>query len=186
MVSIRNLQNGWGTRKFFMESESVFRKKMASYTIKTLYEDGPAYKAGLQVRDALVESTENPLNPWNFPLFNDDCGEKGTSVKIKVRRLKQELVFEIPRGEIVVKLIERQDLKIKNLALTYLKIRDFENTNTCRKMREALEDIQKIGKSKALILDLRNNPGGLVSEATCMLPLPRRRWSRHDVSKSKN
>ena len=134
--------------------------------IITPIDDTPAQKAGLKAGDLVIEVQDVSLKDKSL---NDAVklmrGEPGTKVKVKVLREKanQPLDFELTRQIIVSKGIKTQ---IFNGEIGYLRLSSFQSNSTTN-VRDAIYKLRKdTGKMmSALILDLRNNPGGVLGAA---------------------
>ena len=90
-------------------------------------------------------------------------GPVGSSIKITVRRRgeKKALIFDITR-----EIIEVQSVKFELLdnSIGYIRLTSF-NENSSQQVKEKIERFNKNKNLKGFILDLRNNPGGLLSQA---------------------
>ena len=134
--------------------------------IITPIDDTPAQKAGLKAGDLVIEVQDVSLKDKSL---NDAVklmrGEPGTKVKVKILREKanQPLDFELTRQIIVSKGIKTQ---IFNGEIGYLRLSSFQSNSTTN-VRDAIYKLRKdTGKMmSALILDLRNNPGGVLGAA---------------------
>ena len=134
--------------------------------IITPIDDTPAQKAGLKAGDLVIEVQDVSLKDKTL---NDAVklmrGDPGTKVKIKILRekTKQPLDFELTRQIIVSKGIKT---KIFNGEIGYLRLSSFQSNSTTN-VRNAIYELRKeTGKMmSALILDLRNNPGGVLGAA---------------------
>lgn len=93
-------------------------------------------------------------------------GEEGTSVTIEVYRPSEDqyLTFEVERRTIEVPMVEYRMLDDQ---IGYVAIYEFEET-TSEQFNEAIADLTSQGMT-GLIIDLRDNPGGLVNSATAVL-----------------
>jgi len=134
--------------------------------IITPIDDTPAQKAGLKAGDLVIEVQDVSLKDKSL---NDAVklmrGDPGTKVKIKILRekAKQPLDFELTRQIIVSKGIKT---KVFHDDIGYLRLSSFQSNSTTN-VRNAIYELRKeTGKMmSALILDLRNNPGGVLGAA---------------------
>lgn len=133
-------------------------------TVIAPMEDTPAYRAGILHGDKIIaiegESTEN--------LSLQDAvkkmrGEPGTKVKIKIMRAKPHEIKELEIVRAVIKVESVKGATMLADQIGYIRITQF-NEPTANALQKALENLLAQGM-KALILDLRNNPGGLLSSA---------------------
>lgn len=131
-------------------------------TIITPLVDTPAYKAGLRSGDKIVringESTKNiTLNEAVERLR----GEPGTKVKLVILREEEKklLDFVITRGIIEIKSIKEATILEDHIG--YIKLVEFQE-NTPKQLEDSLKELKRDGFD-SLILDLRNNPGGLLT-----------------------
>ena len=129
-------------------------------------DDTPAQRAGLKAGDLVIEVQDISLKDKSI---NDAVklmrGEPGTKVRVKILREKEEspLDFELVRQIIVSKGIKTE---IFNGEVGYLRLSSFQSNSTAN-VRKAIYDLRKKSGNMmvALILDLRNNPGGVLGSA---------------------
>ncbi len=129
-------------------------------------DDTPAKRIGLKAGDLVIEVQEVSLKDKSL---NDAVklmrGEPGTKVKVKILREKETkpLDFEITREIIVSKGIKSS---IFEGNIGYIRLSSFQSNSTAN-VRNTLYDLRKKTNNKmgALILDLRNNPGGVLGSA---------------------
>jgi carboxyl-terminal processing protease len=127
-------------------------------------EGTPAYKMGILAGDKIVKVDGKSV----VGLSTDDAisemrGDVGTKVVITISRpgIKEELDFEIIRDTIVINSIPYA-FKLDN-GIGYIRIRQF-NAKTTSELREELDKLEE-ESIRGLLIDLRFNPGGLLSEA---------------------
>ena len=142
----------------------VIQKKVGeSLTVVSPIEDGPAYKAGIKPKDQIVEiDGESTYNLTSEEASKRLKGKANTSVKVKVYREANKLtkVFELKRETIELKYVKS---KMLEGGIGYLRLTQFGD-NVYPDMKKALEGLQAKGM-KALILDLRSNPGGELGQS---------------------
>lgn len=131
--------------------------------------DTPASRAGIEAGDWIIEidgqSTEGITQEQAVKKLR---GPKGTLVKLKVRREDgSEKIFEIVREIITIKIVSHSVLA--NGQVGYIQVYTF-NTLTRADVEKALKDLLARGV-QGLILDLRNNPGGLLTQAVDLASL---------------
>lgn len=123
--------------------------------------DSPAHEAGILPGDLIVNVDGVEYKATDMTVAaNKIKGEEGTKVKIKILRENKELDFELTRRKVITNPIEEEVLE-NNIG--YLAVTSFDE-GTGEEFKTKFEDL-KSKNIKSLIIDLRNNGGGLVSEA---------------------
>ncbi len=127
----------------------------------------PAYKAGIRPGDTILTIDDQPTEKLTLTEIADKLkGPRGTHVKVTMGREGSEapLVFNLVRDEIPRKTV--QDAFWIKPGVAFLEVDSF-NENTSREVEETLH---RLGESniRGLILDLRNNPGGLLNEGVAV------------------
>ena len=141
----------------------VITSKDKYVTIVSVLAGTPAERAGLKAGDRIVEVDGKDVSGLSTAEVSTLIkGEQGTKVSIGIIRdgEKQILKLDITRDIIKVNPIE---YKILGQGIGYMKINEF-NENTTENMDKALADFKK-GGVQGIVLDLRNNPGGLLDQA---------------------
>jgi len=125
----------------------------------------PAFKAGLRAGDIIAKIEGQPIDDWdiNTEVIPNLKGPKGTQVNITVERpgVKEPLDFMVERDEIPMYTI-KYSFRIRP-GIGYIRIARFAET-TGEELDRALESLDE-KTLKGLILDLRNNPGGALTQA---------------------
>ena len=130
----------------------------------TPMEDSPADKVGVKAGDYIIKINEKQVKGLNLmEAVNLMRGKIGTPINITIRRLdvEEDLKFVIVRDKIKVREVSST---IKE-NVGYIRLRAF-NEQSGDQLLKKIKDLSKTNKNlKGYILDLRNNPGGLLSQA---------------------
>lgn len=128
----------------------------------------PADKAGLMADDRILEINGVSTKGISIEKAADQIrGEIGTNVKLLVKRKDAELTFNVTRAEIEVKAVSTKppiEVSIPD-NIQYIRLSSFISKNASSEIKEILV---KSRDKKGYILDLRSNPGGLLSNAVIM------------------
>lgn len=130
-----------------------------------VYDNGAGYQAGLRSGDRVV--TVDGRDITDMELSSAVAlikGDKGTSVTLEVIRGTERLTFSAVRDAVEAKTVS-YTLLDNNIG--YLSISQFEEVTT-KQFKAAVEDLQSQGM-KGLVIDIRNNPGGLLDTVVGML-----------------
>jgi carboxyl-terminal processing protease len=131
-------------------------------TVIAPIEDTPAFKAGIVSGDRIVEIDGERTDKLSMrDAVHRLRGVEGTSVKLKIVREKDLKDFTLVRDSIEITSVKGARILKDNIG--YVRITEFSDP-TARALLAALEKLSAQGM-KALVLDLRNNPGGLLSSA---------------------
>lgn len=130
-----------------------------------VYDNGAGYQAGLRSGDRVVNVDGRDITDMELSsavaLIK---GDKGTSVTLEVIRGTERLTFSAVRDAVEAKTVS-YTLLDNNIG--YLSISQFEEVTT-KQFNAAVEDLQSQGM-KGLVIDIRNNPGGLLDTVVGML-----------------
>jgi carboxyl-terminal processing protease len=133
-------------------------------TVISPIEDTPACQAGIQPGDNILEIDGETTKGMTLDeAVNILRGEKGTLVTLTIRRegLEDSLEIEIIRDTITVEAVKEKI--IEDDSIGYIRISTF-NANTGPELKLVLDNFEKI-QLDGIIVDLRNNPGGLLESA---------------------
>ena len=141
---------------------------MESGVVKVIspIDDTPAAKAGIKAGDYIVKiGNEQVQGKSLLEAVKLMRGPVGTSIELTVRRkkVKKPLEFKIER-----KIIEVQSVSSKIIGeeknLGYIRLKSF-NENSDKQFLKSVKEFEKKSKIKGYVFDLRNNPGGLLTQA---------------------
>ena len=152
------------TRGKFPGIGIVLSAKNNAFEIVSVMEDAPAMKAGLRPGDVLLEVDGKDIRLLSL----SECvkrikGAPGTSLKLKIYRPEGDLTkeFTITRAEIALTSVKAVGMIADKTG--YLRITQF-SASTAADVEKAVGKLRKDG-AESLIIDVRNNPGGLLNSA---------------------
>jgi len=139
---------------------------MESGVVKVIspIDDTPASKAGIKAGDFIVKIEDTQVQGKSLSEAVDLMrGPVGSSIELTIRRRgeKKAITFNIIREIIEIKSV-KSDLLENNIG--YIRLTSF-NENSSEQIKDKIKDLEKNQNVNAYILDLRNNPGGLLSQA---------------------
>lgn len=143
---------------------AVVGRRNGVNTVLMPYIGFPAHTAGLLIGDQILKVNGVELSADTKAHISEKLkGQPGTSVTLTIDRPGKDELFDVK--------IKREKIVISNLAyfgmldneVGYMRLSDF-TTNAGDEVKNALKELEKEGATK-IILDLRDNPGGLLDEA---------------------
>jgi len=139
---------------------------MESGVVKVIspIDDTPASRAGIKAGDYIVKINDTQVQGKSLTEAVDLMrGPVGSSIELTIRRrgAKKALTFNIVREVIQIQSV-KADLIEENIG--YIRLTSF-NENSGNQIKKEIINLEKNKNVKAYILDLRNNPGGLLSQA---------------------
>ncbi|MGK0554041.1 S41 family peptidase [Macrococcus capreoli] len=140
-------------------------QKDGKILISSPIKDAPAYKAGIKPNDIIVAIDGKTIEGWNAQqVVKKIRGEKGTKVELTIKRGAQDpFKVKITRDKIHMDSVFSKINKDKTAIITVTKFQE----KTASEFHDALTKMHDAGM-KRLVIDLRNNPGGYLDEATKM------------------
>ena len=140
---------------------------MESGVVKVIspIDDTPAAKAGIKAGDYIVKIGQEQVQGKSLlEAVKLMRGPVGTSINLTVRRknVKKPLEFNIVRKIIEVQSVSSKIIGEENIG--YIRLKSF-NENSDKQMLKSVKEFEKKTTIKGYVLDLRNNPGGLLTQA---------------------
>ena len=139
-------------------SSSTYDKEVF---IREVYQNSPAHKSGLKAGDQIIKIDDIWVNEIEKEAISSLMrGMPGTKVSLKIKRNQETLTVDVTRNSVEVdpvpfyKMIDDQ--------VGYIAFTTF-NAKASKRIKESYEDLKQEGMTK-LIIDVRGNPGGLLSE----------------------
>ena len=142
-------------------------KESMQVTITKVYEDTPAEKAGLKAGDVIVKVDDIDATSMEVSdLVQHIRGEEGTTVHLEIYRPGEsdDLEYDIERAKVNYETVTGQLL---DGGIGYIYVSEF-GEDTANQFEKTIADLESQGM-KAMIVDLRNNGGGMITAVTQML-----------------
>ncbi|MCR5266879.1 MAG: S41 family peptidase [Cyanobacteria bacterium RUI128] len=140
--------------------------KAGTTVIYSVIEGTPAEKAGLRAGDVVLSVDGKSASGLDISKVAEIIrGPENSCVTLKLKRGKYTLIRKIIRKKIEIKSVEAS---VKSNNIGYIKIKSFIGSNTASDFVSALKTVDK---TKGLILDLRGNTGGLLTNAVIVANL---------------
>lgn len=137
--------------------------------VSNVLKNSPAQKAGIKIFDKIISIDGNNVTGADIQysdVRNYLKQKPGTKVKLKIFRGGKQMIIEVVIGEVEIKTVSAQ--YINEIETVLVKIERFGD-DTYREFMEIIESNFSDQKAKHIILDLRDNPGGFLPEATNIL-----------------
>lgn len=143
----------------------------AAIVVESHKEGSPAMQAGLRRRDVITHVDGHRVSARNVTQLSDRlAGPKGSTVTLQVKRNTQTLRIPIVRDEIVIRNVTYKVIENRGRLLGYIALESFNSPAACQRVKSAIEELDK-KKVSGLILDLRENSGGMIEQAVCIAGL---------------
>ena len=142
----------------------IYREEDHACLVSRVYEDSPAMRAGIQEGDVLVQVGETDVTGLDFETAVDLIRTSDETVELVLLRDGEEIRTNLVFEDILLTKVTAEMLSDR---IGCIRISEFDEV-TVDQFRDALEDLKQKGM-EALILDVRDNPGGLLTSVTSML-----------------
>ena len=140
-------------------------------SVSNVFDGSPASKAGVKVGDIVTKVNDTDINGKSLTeVVNMISGsDSGKSSELTVTRDGQELSFELHKGTIETPVVNSEIYENNGKKIGYIKIEIF-NSNSYKQFNKTLKKLEK-NNIEGLVIDVRDNPGGYLSEVENILCL---------------
>ncbi len=137
-------------------------------SVGNVFEDSPASKVGIKVGDIITKVNDTDINGKGLTEVVSMINSK-KKAKITINREGEELSFELSKDTIETPVVDSEIYESNNKKIGYIKI-DIFNSNSYKQFNSALKKLEK-NNIEGLVIDVRDNPGGYLSEVKNILSL---------------
>ena len=140
-------------------------------SVSRVFDNSPASKAGVKVGDAVIKVNDTDITGKSLTEVVSMISGKnsGNKSKLTVTRNGEELSFELAKGTIEVPVVNSQIYENNGKKIGYIKI-DLFSSKVYKQFNNALKNLEK-NNIQGLVIDVRDNPGGYLSEVKNILCL---------------
>lgn len=132
--------------------------------VVTPLDNSPAAKAGIQAGDLITHINQRHVKGLDkTEISRLITGPEGSKLQLRILRKGQELSFSVQRQRIQLHSVRSE---LKNQQVGYIRISQFQE-HTATELLDQMQDLSQQG-AKAWLLDLRNNPGGLIDSGVAV------------------
>lgn len=143
----------------------------ATVSVSRVFDNSPASKAGIKEGDIVTKVNDTDIKGKNLTeVVSMISGENsGVKSKLTVTRNGEELSFELAKGTIEVPVVSSEIYESNGKKIGYIKI-DLFSSKVSKQFNSALKKLEK-SNIEGLVIDVRDNPGGYLSEVKNILCL---------------
>lgn len=140
-------------------------------SVSRVFDNSPASKAGVKVGDVVIKVNDTDITGKSLTeVVSMISGENsGNKSKLTVARNGEELSFELAKGTIEVPVVNSEIYENNGKKIGYIKI-DLFSSKVYKQFNSALKNLEK-NNIQGLVIDVRDNPGGYLSEVKNILCL---------------
>ncbi len=133
-------------------------------TVITPIDDTPASRAGLQSRDKILRIDDTPTDRLSLQeAVNLMRGDPGTEIRLTILRQGESAPLEVTLTREIIRTVSVKS-ELLEAGYGYLRVSQFQ-TRTGEQVNNAIRRLERDAPLKGLVLDLRNNPGGVLQAA---------------------
>ncbi len=160
-----------GTKGKFGGIGIVIGNKDGQLTVISPIEGTPAWNAGIKAKDKIIQiGEESTINMDLTEAVELLRGDPGTEVTVTVEREGRPAPFNVTlkRAVINIESIQSQAINVEDGSVGYIKVKNFQE-DTDKEFTKQLAKLRESPNFKGLIIDLRNNPGGLLDQSVAIV-----------------
>lgn len=133
-------------------------------TVVSPIEDTPAWKAGIKPLDNIIKiNNESTKDITLGEAVKKLRGKPGTTVDVTIFRESDGKIFDLSITREIIHIQDVKDVMVLDNNIGYIRLTEFRE-DSYKELKKALKQLENL-KADSLILDLRNNPGGLLNVA---------------------
>ncbi len=145
----------------------VFRRWGEHLIVDQVDAGSPAGRAGIATGDILLRVNQNAVVPSNMQASLEDLkGSPGTHVELELFHQRGTQTYSLTREVIRIPNVQYELREHGDVRTAVIRVASFLKSQTCGKIRKYVE-LARSESADGIILDLRGNPGGLVSQGVC-------------------
>ena len=137
--------------------------------VSGVLKDSPAEKAGLKEGDIIISVNDISMKSKTASYFTSMINDSESDITIKVTRNNEAKTFTLRAEKIIITSVTTNTFYRNNKRIGYIKISIFA-ANTAEQFKEKIEELESSGID-SLIIDVRNNAGGYLTNASTMLEM---------------
>ncbi len=137
--------------------------------VSGVLKDSPAEKAGLKEGDIIISVNDISMKSKTASYFTSMINDSESDINIKVTRNNETKAFTLKAEKIIITSVTTNTFYRNNKRIGYIKISIFA-ANTAEQFKSKLENLESSGID-SLIIDVRNNAGGYLTNASTMLEM---------------
>lgn len=140
------------------------------FSFGTIFENSPAMKVGIKTDDILLKVNDIDIKGKTTTGVADMVkGKSGTKVKLLIKRVDEEIEFEVTRGSIDIESVTSKIIEKKNKKIGYINISIFAE-NSDEQFEKHLLELENNNIDR-LIIDVRSNSGGYLTSVTNIISM---------------
>ena len=140
--------------------------------VKRVLDNSPAFQAGLKPGDIVSKVQGRNVSKMKSSESSQVISKvAGKTVYLEILRQGTHKTFKIDKKNIKISNVKTEYIQDHNKKWGLIRISSFYKTDTCTQVEKAIYKFQEHPQVSGLVIDLRNNPGGLVDEALCTADL---------------